>query len=237
MKIMLLGFCLVIGWGSVSVGAEVSSSMPVTVTSTVADQVVVPAVATITAFSERGLIIREDGIYPKQLNLTGNTPCSLWFVNGSGDSGTLTLQLSSPLVVNADKNEITELKITPLAPGDYTMQFKHEEKTLDAILHVGNEGNTSTVQETAIMAGFQKFKPEVTHLRANQPAVVYMYTAAFFIPHGDMEILGTEAKFKLKSHKMETVELKQGLAVGVYPISRPGYPQQNHGIKARVVAE
>jgi hypothetical protein len=196
-----------------------------------------PAAATI-AVLERGLIITAEGIFPKELAVVENSPCSLWVINGTGEQGALSLQLPAPVVLDAQKNKATEIKVGPLASGNYPIQFKAGKAggILTAVLHAGSSANTTTAQAIAIMAGYKQFKPEVTRIRANQPLIIYWYTASF-IPHGDLELLGTTAKFKMKNKQIEIVELKSGLSAGVYPISRPGYPKQNHAIAARVVAE
>lgn len=197
-----------------------------------------PAALTTTAVMEQGLIVTAEGVFPKAVTIAENTPSSLWVVNGSGDPGTLSLQFPAPLVLELEKNKLTALNLAALKPGDYEIQFKTAKsgKTMTANLRVGNTANTATAQAVAIIAGYKQFKPEVTRFKGNQPVVVYWYTSSF-IPHGDLELLGTEVKFKLKHKQMEIVELKQGLPAGVYLLSRPGYPKQNHGISARVVVE
>jgi hypothetical protein len=95
---------------------------------------------------------------------------------------------------------------------------------------------TAAAQAVALLAGHKPFKPEVTRIRAHQPAVFYWRTASF-IPHGEFELQGTAVRFKPKAKQLDTVELKPGLPAGTYPISRPGHARQNHRITSRVVAE
>jgi hypothetical protein len=195
------------------------------------------AQATPVAPVELGLIGVTEGVFPKVIRAAKYTPITLWVVNGTKDPKTLSLQVPKPIELEAKANEIMQVKIDSLPVGKYVIAFKGKKDPtpLEAVLEIGAAPQTGA-QEIALMTGRKQFKPEISRVRADLPLTIFMYTTVG-IPHGDIGILGTPINFKLKNKTMETVELKTGLAVGEHPISRPGYPQQKHGITSRIVAE
>lgn len=186
---------------------------------------------------EIAVIAGPDGMLPPTLWAPAGRPVKLWVANGQNEAGTLTVALPAPLVQDMKKNTVSELALGELGAGQIEVAFlgKKDEAPRTAVLQIGDE-NTAEREGVAILAERKKFLPGLTHLRAARPTTLFIY-ATVGLPHGDIGLFGTEVKLPFKARQIGAVDLPEGLAAGAYPISRPGQPNQKHGIVSKVVVE
>lgn len=186
---------------------------------------------------ELALIAGPDGILPPALWVPAGRVVKLWVANGQNEAGTLTVALATPLVEDLNRNTVAELTLGELGTGKVQISFlgKKDEASRTAVLQVGGE-NPAEREGAAILAERKKFRPALTRLRAGRPTTLFVYTTVG-LPHGDIGLFGTPVKLPFKARQIGAVDLPEGLAAGEYVISRPGHPNQKHGIANKVIVE
>lgn len=184
--------------------------------------------------SEAGLIVSQGRFLPETIDVTAGDSARVWIVNQDGEAVRVTTSLTPQDATEVGSKQIVKIDLRNLKTGSYEIRgTRPSGEVAKAVLNVSPQVQNAQV---VVIRDFQAFFPIQTRVKAGQPLKVY-FTSVAWSPHSDFMIYGTDAKLSFDGNAVGQAEITDGLKPGHYPITRQGYPGQNHGIKSLISAE
>lgn len=184
---------------------------------------------------EGAVILTSGKPLPETVFILAGKPAMLWITNHTQGRRTIVLPDKTEIILKPNQSEPAQLG--ELESGSVSLEVT-DTKTgtaADPINLVVDQAWPEGGVESVVVVSRRLFTPVVTRVPAGR-ALSLKFLSTVNLPHKDFELQGTGQSLSFKRGEVTALELPEGLEPGTYLFTRPGYPKQNHGIKARVIA-
>ena len=184
-------------------------------------------------FTEAAFVVADGEAVPQRVYVEPGKTARIWIMLAGSEAGEITPPEGDAKPIEPNQPDYVDL--TDLTAGEHTLRITIGEQTQEAVVVAGErpEGETA---EAAVLMARKVFMPIRTRVPAQTPLILHLYSTVG-MPHGDFQLFGTDIALRFERKALNSLELTKGLQAGDYLISRPGYPNQNHGIEAHIIAE
>ncbi|MEW6515903.1 MAG: hypothetical protein AB1439_03210 [candidate division FCPU426 bacterium] len=183
---------------------------------------------------EAAVLISDDQLIPGEIYVPKGKDLRLNVLNIRKNQGQFNVPgIKETFILKPGKVQIVDIPETLLTDGA-KCEFSCKKTHFSASSTIVRDIPADKPLEIAVIGIWKNFLPGVIEIPADVPMVLRLYAQAKS-PHSDFEIYGTDVKLPFSLKKITSVELPEGLKPGTYPISRPKFPNQNHGIKSKFV--